>query len=216
MEVEIWSDIACPFCYIGKKRFYSALMDFSHRPSVNVTWRSFILDPNLETGTYSTLAEYLIASKGISPAEAEAMIEYAVNMAASCGLRFNPDKIVVANTKKAHRLIKLANLHSKDNQAVEHLFKAYFEEGHNIDSDQVLIEIGQRCGIATDELEKLLQTRAMEDDVERDLKMAAKLGIRGVPFFLFNRRFAVSGAQSETVFSHALQKACNEPADTLR
>src|SRR5688572_12197537 len=142
MKVDIWSDIRCPFCYIGKRKFEMALEQFPHKDKIEVVWRSFELDPNIKTDTSINYLEYLAQKKGISVPEVQQMLQHIVDAAKEVGLHFDSAKIVIANSFNAHRLIHLAKTKGFGNEAKEQLLKAFFIEGRNIDDDQTLTEIG--------------------------------------------------------------------------
>lgn len=207
MAINIWSDIRCPFCYIGKRNFERALEQFAHKDSVEVNWRSFELDPSLKTQPESDLFGYLAKVKGMSYEESVQMHQHVTEVARAAGLDFNFDKAVVANSYNGHRLIQLAKSLGLDNEAEEHLFKAHFTDGRNIDDPHVLQDVGHAIGIPEARVKRLLETDEFSAEVNADKAMASSLGIRGVPFFLINEKFALTGAQPSAVFLQALDKA---------
>ncbi len=207
MTINIWSDIRCPFCYIGKRNFERALEQFAHKDSVAVTWRSFELDPSLKTQPESDLYSYLAKVKGMSYEESVQMHQHVTEVARAAGLDFNFDKAVVANSYNGHRLIQLAKSLGLGNEAEEHLFKAHFTDGRNIDDPDVLREVGLVIGIPEDRVKRLLESDEYSAEVNADKAMASSLGIRGVPFFLINEKFGLTGAQPSAVFLQALDKA---------
>lgn len=210
MQVDIWSDVRCPFCYIGKHQFEKALEQFSSKEKIEVIWHSFELDPNLKTDPATNTYAHLAENKGISIQDARQMTQYAANAAAKIGLHFNFDIAIVANSFRAHRLIQLAKTKALSNEVEEHLFKAHFIDGKNIDDEDVLISIGKSIGLKEEEIMKMFASNAYEAAVRQDERQAQELGIRGVPFFVFNHKYAVSGAQSPAVFLQALQQSWNE------
>lgn len=212
MRVDIWSDIRCPFCYIGKRKFEKALESFEHRTSVEVVWHSFQLDPSLKTQPDVNTYDHLAAIKGISPEQSREMHAHITDVASQVGISFRFDKAVVANSFKAHRLIQLAKERGVANEAEEALFHAHFTEGKNIDDDETLVQVGKGIGIAEPDVRALLSSNDFSEAVEKDEALAREIGIRGVPFFIFNNRYAVSGAQSPDVFLKTLQKAWEEYA----
>ncbi len=206
MTINIWSDIRCPFCYIGKRNFERALEQFAHKDSVEVTWRSFELDPSLKTQPESDLFGYLAKVKGMSYEESVQMHQHVTEVARAAGLDFNFDKAVVANSYNGHRLIQLAKSLGLGSEAEEHLFKAHFTDGRNIDDPVVLQEVGLAIGIPEARLKRLLESDEFSAEVNMDKAAASSLGIRGVPFFLINDKFALTGAQPSAVFLQALDK----------
>ncbi len=210
MKVEIWSDVMCPFCYIGKRRFEQAMEHFEHKDEIEIEWKSFQLNPDLETDPTISINQYLADRKGWTIDHARQMNDHVTQMAAEAGLTYNMDKAVVANSFKAHRFSHLAKKHGLGIEAEEALFKAYFTDSKNIDDNAVLIELGNQIGLETAEVELVLNSDAYADDVRHDIDTAQYLGIQGVPFFVLNNKYAVSGAQAAQVFEQSLAKAFGE------
>lgn len=210
MQINIWSDIRCPFCYIGKHKFEKALAQFEHKDEVRVTWHSFELDPTIKTDPSMTETEYLSKSKGLAPEQMEKMLEGAKQMGKEIGLNLNFEKISVANSFNAHRLIQLGKSKNLGSEIEEALFKAHFEEGKNIDDKNVLKAVGQSVGLRDEDLDRMLFTDEFKKEVEQDIRDAANIGVRGVPFFVFNNRYAVSGAQPSESFLEVLNKSWEE------
>ncbi len=204
MTVEIWSDVMCPFCYIGKRRFEEALAQYPNRDSVTVVWRSFQLDPSLVTDPSKTVAQSLAEKKGWSAEETTQMIDYVTNMAKGSGLTYHFEKAVVANSYDAHRFTHYAKSKGKQLEAEEALFAAYFTHGKNTANHEVLADLGQSIGLDRDDLLRTLASDAFRAEVEADLELARGFGINSVPFFVFDRKSAVSGAQESSVFLKAL------------
>ncbi len=207
IKIEIWSDIMCPFCFIGKRRFEKALDTFANKEEVEVVWKSFELYPDLETDTALGIKQFLIDQKGIAEDQAEQMIDAADSLANDVGLDYDWEKIVIANTKKAHELLHLAEKESLQNEMKEVLFRAYFEEGKNVDDLNTLIALGVSVGLNEDKIKLALENDRFVAAVNFDVNEARQLGVSGVPFFVLNRKYAVSGAQSEDYFLRALQTA---------
>jgi predicted DsbA family dithiol-disulfide isomerase len=210
MKVDIWSDIRCPFCYIGKRKFEIALEKFEHKNEVEVEWKSFELDPNLPTNTQVNADDYLSEIKGISKGKVKEMHQYMKQVAEEVGLNFNFENAIVANSFNAHRLIQFAKSKGLGNKAEEALFKAHFTEGKNIDDQQILVEIAVSIGLQKEETAKILESDAFTKEVKNDEMQAESFGIRGVPFFVLNDKYAVSGAQSPETFLQALQQTWKE------
>lgn len=210
MKIDIWSDVRCPFCYIGKHKFEKALEQFPQKKEINVEWHSFELDPGLKTDPSVNTFEHLAKNKGISVQEAKQMTQYAAAAAKEVHLTLDFEKAVVANSFNAHRLIQLAKKAGLANEVEEKLFRAHFVEGKNIDDPAVLTEIALAAGIDEKEMAQMLGSDAYETAVREDEERAGMLGIRGVPFFVLNNKYAVSGAQSPEVFLQALQQSWEE------
>lgn len=210
MIVDIWSDVRCPFCYIGKHKFEKALQKFPQKDRIEVVWHSFELDPYIKTDAGKSIYDHLAENKGISRQQAEQMVTYSTRIAEEAGLKFNQEKSVVANSFKAHRLIQFAKTKGLGDKAEEELFKAYFEGGKNIDDQATLAQIGVSMGLDNKELAGVLSSGIFEKEVREDEDEAQRIGIHGVPFFIFDQKYAVSGAQSPEVFSGALEQSWNE------
>lgn len=212
MKVEIWSDVMCPFCYIGKRRFESALQQVPFKNEIEIEWKSFQLNPDLknEPGKNINLNEYLAGRKGITVQQAKEMNDYVTNMAAAEGLRYDFDKAVVANSFDAHRFSHLAAKHGKGDAAEESLFKAYFTEGKDISDRDTLVGLGKEIGLDGEEVKQALDNNTYAEAVHSDIAEAEALGVRGVPFFVLDRKYGVSGAQATEIFVQALQRAFTE------
>ena len=210
MKVEIWSDVMCPFCYIGKRRFEEALQDFEHKGQVEIEWKSFQLNPDIKTDPDINIDQYLADVKGWTLDYAQQLNAQVTQMAAEVGLEYNLDRAVVANSFNAHRFSHLAKVHGLGVEAEESLFRAYFTDGKNIDDNDTLIELGQQIGLNAGEIKEMLEGNAYADEVKRDIAEAQYLGIRGVPFFVMNSKYAISGAQATPVFEETLEKAFGE------
>ena len=210
MKVEIWSDVMCPFCYIGKRQFENALNNFDHKDKVEVEWKSFQLSPELKTSPGVNITSYLAEKKGWTLDYASQLNAQVTQMAAQAGLTYNFDSAVVANSFNAHRFSHFAKKYGLGPEAEEQLFKAYFTDGKNIDDPETLIELGREIGLDTAETKEILESSAYADEVKQDIDEAKYLGIQGVPFFVLNNKYAVSGAQAVPVFEEALNKAFTE------
>jgi predicted DsbA family dithiol-disulfide isomerase len=208
MKVQIWSDVMCPFCYIGKRRFEEAMTVFGHDDKVEIEWKSFQLNPALQTNTEISVYESLANSKGWQLDYAKQVSSQVADMAAQVGLEFDFDRAVVANSFNAHRLSHLAKQHNLGNALEEQLFKAYFTNGQNIDDIDTLIEIAVSIGLPEADVREILtSSETFAADVRQDIHEAETLGIRGVPFFVMDNKYAVSGAQATDVFLNTLNTA---------
>ena len=210
MKVEIWSDIICPFCYIGKRKFETALQDFKEKATVEIIWRSYQLDPQLKQVPQQSVHEYLALRKGVSTAEGKAMNDTMTATAREVGLFYDLDSAVINNTLNAHRLSHLAARYGLQNEIEEALFAAYFIQGQDVGDFKVLIEIGVAAGLKETDIKKMYETDEFTEEVEADQYMAKTIGVQGVPFYVFNNKYAVSGAQSVAVFKQALEQIWSE------
>ena len=207
MKVEIWSDVMCPFCYIGKHRFERALAQFTDKDKVQVEWKSFQLDSTLQ-GVVSK-DEYF-AKKGFSNEQFKAVSQNLKQMAAEENIVIDNEKTIISNTYKAHQLMQLAKAINSTADVEEVLFKMYFEEGFNMDQDETIYEAAKRLNIPADLVKDALENKTYEAAFETDLYEAQQFGISGVPFFIFDRKYAVSGAQPVEHFLGALNQAFTE------
>ncbi|MEO6039393.1 MAG: DsbA family oxidoreductase [Saprospiraceae bacterium] len=207
MKIEIWSDIACPFCYIGKRRFETALEQFAHHNEVEVIWRSFQLDPEAKHVPGQSILDHLAERKGWSKEQAREATTQVATMAKGEGLRYDFDRQIPANTFDAHRLTHLAAQHGRQDAAEERLFAAYFGEGKNIAEHTVLKELGIEIGLPEADVRQMLASSDYTAGVRADIAEANALGVRGVPFFVFNRQYAISGAQPAAAFLQTLQQS---------
>jgi predicted DsbA family dithiol-disulfide isomerase len=210
LVVEIWSDVMCPFCYIGKRQFEKALSQFEHKNEVEVVWRSFELNPSVKTDTNLSVIQYLSTNKGIPLEEAKSMADYATNMAKSVDLEYHFEKAVVANSFKAHQFVHFSKEFGKQSIAEEALFKAYFTNGKNTDDTKILLSLATEIGLDSKKLEKALTNGTFAKAVKADELKAQQLGINGVPFFYMNESIQLSGAQDSKEFLKALNKAYKE------
>jgi predicted DsbA family dithiol-disulfide isomerase len=210
MKVEIWSDIACPFCYIGKRRFEHALEKFSKKGEVEIVWKSYQLDPYFKPLLGQNIHQMLAEKKGWTEEHAKKLNEQVTQMAKEEGLNYNIDAIIPANTLHVHRLIHLAAKHGLQDEAKERFFSAYFIEGRNLNSKDVLGELAVEIGLSFEEVETLLNGKEFADEVNSDAHEGAALGVRGVPFFVFDRKYAISGAQPEHLFLETMEKVVAE------
>ena len=207
MVVEIWSDVVCPFCYIGKKKFEKALSAFEHKDDVEVVWRSYQLYPAMKSQPDKTIFEFMAERDGITAEQVKDEYNFINDMAADVDLKYQLDKALLVNTKNAHRLLQIAKIDGKDSIAEELLFHAYFTENKNIDDLTVLKDIAIQMGINSERFSELLLSKNIDDKIEADIYQSNQIGVRGVPFFLMNNDISVSGAQDEQVFVNSLETA---------
>lgn len=210
MKVEVWSDVVCPFCYIGKTHFDEALEKFSEKGNIEFVWKSFQLNPNVKTEPELSLYDHLAESKGISIEQAKGMGDHAAKMGAQARLELNFDKCVVANSFNAHRLLHFAKENGLQQQMKARLFQAYFTEGKNIDDTETLIALAKEIGLDAQQARAILESDKFAANVRADIQESQQLGVRGVPFFVFNRKYAISGAQPTSAFLETLETSFAE------
>lgn len=207
MNVEIWSDAVCPWCYIGKRRLEQALEQFPQRDAVNIVWRSFELDPDAPERVEGTLAERLAQKYGTTPQQAAKMNARVSDLAAAEGLEYHLDQAQPGATFNAHRLLHLAVKRGVQGQLTERLMRAYFTEGQPIGDRETLVRLAAEAGLDADEARTTLAGEDFAEEVRADEERAAAFGISGVPFMVIDERYGVSGAQPTEVFLNALQTA---------
>ena len=210
MKVEIWSDVVCPFCYIGKRKFEKALAGFAHRGEVEVVWHSFQLTPDFQPIPGESIHESLAKKKGVSVEEGRKMNDYMTQTAKEVGLDYQFDKAIPANTFLAHQLIHLGAQHGRQDATKERLMAAYYLEGQNIGDLETLVKLGTEVGLDATESREALTAGTYANAVRLDEYQAQQIGVRGVPFFVFEDKYAVSGAQQPELFAEVLEKVWEE------
>ena len=207
MQVEIWSDVVCPWCYLGKRRFEQALESFGHRGEVEVVYRSFELDPSAAKGVSMPTVDLLARKYGMSVGQARDAQRQMERRAAEDGLDFRMDGLRSGNTRDAHRLLQLAKAHHLQAELAERLHRAYFSEQASIFDHASLAGLAVEVGLDRDEVLSVLASDEYGDAVDEDEAMARSLGASGVPFFVIDRRYGISGAQPAETIVHALDSA---------
>ncbi|WP_282941373.1 DsbA family oxidoreductase [Paenibacillus sp. RC67] len=210
MKVEIWSDIMCPFCYIGKRRFEAGLEQFAHKEDVEIVYRSFELSPNSPKDSTNNIHEMLASKYGMSIEQAKAMNADVGKQAKAVGLDFEFDTMVLTNTFDAHRLIQFGTQHGKGKEVAELLFKAYFTDSRHVGEHETLLEIAEKAGLSREETAAMLTGTQYSEEVRADEEEARRLGVNGVPFYVINRKYGVSGAQPSEAFLEVLEKVWDE------
>jgi len=195
MDVEIWSDIACPWCYIGKRHFERALADFEHAGEVSVTWRSYELDPSAPPEVAGQSVEIIAKKYGMSPEQAQAAEDRVTQTAAKAGLDYHLDRLRMGSTFDAHRLVHLGKEHGLQDAMKERLFRARFVDGELMSDPETLVRAAMEIGLPEDEVRAMLASDRFAEDVRADEATAREFGITGVPMFVVDRRFGASGAQ---------------------
>jgi protein disulfide-isomerase len=207
MKVEIWSDVMCPFCYIGKRKFEAALAVFPHKDEVEVVWHSFQLNPSLQNQPDKDAYTYLAEIKGQTLEWSVRVHQSLIEMAENVGLEYHFEKAKIANSFDAHRVIQLAKKYNMTDEIEERFFKAYFTEGELMSDRATLIRLATEAGLAEAEVTAVLESDQYAEEVKFDGAEARKLGANGVPFFVMNKKFSVYGAQDTSVFADAIQRA---------
>ncbi|WP_078428164.1 DsbA family oxidoreductase [Alkalihalobacterium alkalinitrilicum] len=210
MKIEVWSDYVCPFCYIGKRRLESALEKFPQKDQVKIEFKSFELDPHAQRDTTGSVYENLSKKYGMSIEETKKMTEGVAAQAKSVGLDFDFDSMIRTNTLDAHRIAKFAEKQGKDKAVTETLLRAHFIEAKHIGDHETLADLAVITGLNRQEVEEVLKGNAYEEEVRADQFRAKDIGVQGVPFFVINEKYAISGAQPTETFLNALQKVWEE------
>ncbi|MDA6072583.1 DsbA family oxidoreductase [Flavobacterium sp. AC] len=207
MKIEIWSDIMCPFCYIGKRQLETALAEFPNG-EFEIEWKSFQLDPTITPQSGKDVYTFLAERKGISVEQSIEMHKGVVERAKSVGLDYHFDKAIISNSLTAHRIIQLAKVKKLGDEMEEIFFKAYFVEGRDLNDGPTLIELAVKAGLDQNlVLEVLKDENLFLKEVQDDIAEAQEIGVQGVPFFVFDRKYAVSGAQPVEAFVKTITEA---------
>jgi predicted DsbA family dithiol-disulfide isomerase len=212
MLVEIWSDLVCPWCYLGKRRLERALEGFEHADRVDVVWRSFELEPDAPKVAESRRT-LLLSRYGMTAEQAAERDAQMTALAEAEGLEYRPDLAQLGNTFDAHRVLHAARAAGLQAQAKERLLKGYFSEGRKLTDADTLVELAADAGLDPDAARTALTEGSFGEDVRADEREAAAIGITGVPFFVLNRRYAVSGAQPSDLLLQALERTWAETVE---
>jgi predicted DsbA family dithiol-disulfide isomerase len=212
LALEIWSDVVCPWCYVGKRRLEAALRRLPDGDDVQVRWRSFQLDPEAPPARDLPSDEHLAAKYGMSVEDARGLNAQMTALAAGEGLEYHLDRTRGGNTFDAHRLIHLGAARGIQDAIKERLMRGYFTEGAAVGDHETLVRLGADAGLDPEEARATLESDAFADDVRVDEELARRMGIRGVPYFVLNRRFGVSGAQPAEILAQAFERARQEAA----
>ena len=208
MKIEIWSDIVCPFCYIGKKRLEQALASFPHRDEVEIIWKSYQLHPQFPQDAAGIPAvEYIKNAKGLTKEETLAMMQQVQSIGKSLEIDFDFEKSLIVNTLNGHRLIHFAQEHGLGNILKERLLKAHFSEGVDVNDTNTLVNLAAEVGMDKKEIQEMLHSDRFTYEVSQDIQEGVNLGLRGVPFFVFNQKFGIAGAQPLEMFEQTLRQA---------
>lgn len=215
VKIDIWSDVACPWCYVGKRRLETALgrlEESGFAPQVEIEYHSFELSPDTPVDFDGTEVDFLAGHKGMPREQVEQMLGQMTQLAAAEGLAYDFDAVQHTKTLAAHELLHHAKAHGKQVEMKERLLKAYFEEGQHVGRVQVLADLAAEVGLDRDETVAALEDGRYADDVQADIEQARAYGINGVPFFVVDGRYGVSGAQDPAVFVQVLEQAAAEGA----
>jgi predicted DsbA family dithiol-disulfide isomerase len=208
VKVEIWSDVVCPWCYIGKRRFEGALAQLGDDArDIEVVWRSFQLNPDQPRGVRTTHAEYLAAKLGTTTEQVHLLNERVVGLAAEEGLAYDFDRYQVINTFDSHRVAHLGAAHGLGDAITERFLSGQLEQGEVLDDPDTLVRLGSEVGVPADEIRDVVDSDRFAPEVRADYQEARSLGIQGVPFFVIDRRYGISGAQPTELFVQALTQA---------
>lgn len=204
MKIEIWSDIMCPFCYIGKRQLETALAEFPNN-EFEIEWKSFQLDPTITPQAGKDVFTFLAERKGISVEQSIEMHKGVTEHAKSVGLDYHFDKAIISNSLTSHRIIQFAKTKKLGDEMEEIFFKAYFTEGRDLNDIETLIELAVKAGLDSNEVKEVIENENLYlDNVHSDIHEANEIGVQGVPFFVFDRKYAVSGAQPVEAFVNTI------------
>jgi len=210
IKIELWSDFGCPFCYIGKTRFENALAKFAHKDQVEVVYKAYLLNPNAPKTMTLSPAEAFAKGHNMSVAQAKQRFQMFVDNAKTVGLNYDYDNIQMTNTYDAHRVAKFANTQGLESKLTARLMKAYFTEGLNIADFDVLVRLSKEVGLSATAVKDVLETNKYKEEVDFQIAESRQVGVQGVPFFVLDRKYGVSGAQQEEYFTQVLEYMWNE------
>ena len=210
MTVDVWSDVMCPFCWMGDRHLELALEEFSHRDDVKITYHSYQLMPDYPENSPLPSAEAVAKQKGMPVEQFKQMNDGVAQRGAEVGLDYNFDQALTVNSRRAHRLSHFAEQQGVQHELMQNLFKAYFTDGKNVEDREVLADLAAEVGLDRDEALANMDNEDLDHAVQADINQALQIGVQGVPFFVFNNKYAVSGAQPQQVFQQALKTVWGE------
>lgn len=216
MKIEVWSDYVCPFCYIGKKQLEDAIRSLKLEDNVDVVFKSYMLDATTPTDSEVAVVDSLSRKYQVTPEKAQGMIDGIVARAKEVGLAYGFSDLKEENTLKAHRLVKFAETKGKASELNELLLNRHFVGGQRIGQDEVLLTLAKEVGLDEVEVKALLASNDFADAVQADIAESREMGVQGVPFFVINRKYGISGAQPQEVFEQALQQVAEEEGSKLQ
>ena len=206
IKIDIWSDIVCPFCFIGKKKLEQAISKLQLSEQVEIEWHSFQLDPDFPKGKAIPSTTYLAQRKNYPIEQINAIQQQLTASAKVYGIDFQFEKALSFNTIDVHRLWQWSKTLGKSSELKEALMKAYFSDGIDLSKEENVLQVVENCGLDKLEAESILRSNQFSNEVDEDIYHASQIGVRGVPFFVLNNQFAISGAQDDSVFENALLK----------
>jgi predicted DsbA family dithiol-disulfide isomerase len=206
ISIGIWSDIVCPFCFIGKKKLEKAISKLNLSDQVEIEWHSFQLDPDFPKGESIPSSEYLAKRKNFPLEQINSIQKQLTASATPYGIDFQFDKSLSFNTMDVHRLWQWSKTMGKSSELKEALMLAYFTNGIDLSKEENVLKVVENCGLDRIEAQAIFRSDAFSNDVDEDICQASQIGVRGVPFFVINNQFAISGAQEDNVFESALMK----------
>jgi predicted DsbA family dithiol-disulfide isomerase len=210
MKIELWSDFACPFCYIGKTKFENALNRFPHKEEVEIVYKAYQLNPNAPKEMKTDPVTAFAKGHRMTNEKAKERFKMFVEAAEQVGLHYDYENIQMTNSYDAHRIAKWARKFNKEPEVTARFMKAYFEQGKNIADHDTLLELIGEIGLDISEAKNVLNSKQFEDVVDGEIEEGRQVGVRGVPFFVLNRKYGVSGAQAEEYFYEVLEQLWNE------
>ena len=210
ITVDVWSDVMCPFCWMGDRHLELALEEFSHRDDVKITYHSYQLMPDYPENSPLPSAEAVAKQKGMPVEQFKQMNDGVAQRGAEVGLDYNFDQALTVNSRRAHRLSHFAEQQGVQHELMQNLFKAYFTDGKNVEDREVLADLAVEVGLDRDEALANMDNEDLDHAVQADINQALQIGVQGVPFFVFNNKYAVSGAQPQQVFQQALETVWGE------
>ena len=210
MKIEIWSDVMCPFCYIGKRNLETALDQFTDKNHIEIIWKSYQLDPSFPEAVTENYQEYLVKRKGMTSEQVQGMLDNVTESAKQVGLDYHLDSAIIVNSMNAHKFIQLAKSKGLGDQAEEQLFHSFFTDSKNIADLDTLIQIGNDIGLDDIDIKTAFTDQKYSALIKQDIQEAQEIGVQGVPFFVFDRKYAVSGAQPPQAFLENLEKSFSE------
>jgi predicted DsbA family dithiol-disulfide isomerase len=210
LKIQIWSDVMCPFCYIGKRKIEEAISQFENKELVTIEWKSFQLDPTSTSQPGTNTIDYLAKKYNRDREWSIAMHDSVTQQAKAVGLDYHFEKLILANSLNAHRLSHLAKKHNLGNAFEELLFKAHFTEGKDVDDKAILTQLAIEVGLEKEEIESVFNSDIYTKEVIQDQEEAQAIGVTGVPFFVFDNKYSISGAQTTDVFLKTLEKSWEE------
>lgn len=209
MKIEIWSDIACPYCYIGKRKLEKALNLFEHKDQVELVWHSYELNPSLpKSALDKSFLTYIGEQHSTAIDESKKFLDKLTQLAKSVGIDYHLDRLVVTNTSDALRLVKLAQCHKLATEMEEALFEAYFVDGKCISCPEILIDLGEKVGLPKEEIIELLKNDKFREEIDKDIRYSEDhLMLEYIPFYLFNNKYVIQGSVKDDDYLSTLQKS---------